>query len=59
MEKNITKKDIKLNNMIEISNNDRLLILEVLEILMEDLENMNDSPEYLKELEGLYKRLVK
>jgi len=45
--------------MKEISNNDRLLILEVLEILMEDLENMNDNPEYLKELEGLYKRLAK
>ena len=45
--------------MIEISNNDRLLMIEALEILMEDLENMNDSPEYLKELEGLYKRLVK
>ena len=45
--------------MREISNDDRLLMLEALEILIEDLENMNDSPEYLKELEGLYKRLVK
>ena len=45
--------------MIKISNNDRLLMLEALEILIEDLENMNDSPEYLKELEGLYKRLAK
>ena len=33
--------------MIKISNNDRLLMLEALEILIEDLENMNDSPEYL------------
>ena len=45
--------------MIEISNNDRLLILEALEILIEDLENMTDNPEYLKELERLYKRLAK
>ena len=45
--------------MKEISNDDRLLILEVLEISMEDLENMNDSLEYLKELEGLYERLAK
>ena len=45
--------------MIEISNNDRLLILEALEILIEDLENMNDNSEYLKELERLYKRLAK
>ena len=45
--------------MIEISNDDRLLILEVLGILIEDLENMNDSPEYLKELEELYERLAK
>ena len=47
--------------MIKISNNDRLLMLEVLEILIEDLENMNDNrdTEYLKELEGLYERLAK
>ena len=47
--------------MREISKKDILLILEALEILIEDLENMNDSrdTEYLKELEGLYKRLVK
>ena len=47
------------NSLIEISNDDRLLILEVLEILMEDLENMNNSPEYLEKLERLYKRLAK
>ena len=45
--------------MIEISNNDRILILEALEILIEDLENMNSSPEYLEKLERLYKRLAK
>ena len=45
--------------MIKISNNDRLLMLEALEILIEDLENMNDSPEYLIDLEGLYERLAK
>ena len=45
--------------MKKISNDDRLLMLEALEILIEDLENMNDSPEYLKELEGLYERLAK
>ena len=45
--------------MIEISNNDRILILEALEILIEDLENMNDNSEYLKELEGLYEKLAK
>ena len=47
--------------MKEINNDDRLLILEVLEILIEDLENMNDNrdTEYLKELEGLYERLAK
>ena len=46
---------------MEINNDDRLLILEVLEILIEDLENMNDNrdTEYLKELEGLYERLAK
>ena len=45
--------------MIEISNNDRILILEALEILIEDLENMNNNPEYLEKLERLYKRLAK
>ena len=45
--------------MKEISNNDRILILEALEILIEDLENMNSSPEYLEKLERLYKRLAK
>ena len=45
--------------MKEITNDDRLLMMEALEILIEDLENMNDSPEYLRELEKLYKRLEK
>ena len=45
--------------MKEINNDDRLLILETLEILIEDLENTNDNPEYLKELEELYKKLEK
>ena len=47
------------NSLIELSNDDRLLIIQALEILIEDLENMNSSPEYLEKLERLYKRLAK
>ena len=56
------------NSLIEISNNDRLLILEVLEILMEEMENDPNSytkwdgkgnEDFLLELIELYKKLEK
>ena len=43
--------------MIEINNDDRLLILEALEILIEDLENDGQESHLLWELEELYKKL--
>ena len=47
--------------MKEISNDDRLLILEVLGILIEDLENDGEEEDqnFLQELEELYERLKK
>ena len=53
------------NSLIEISNNDRLLIIQALEILIEDIENdmIDDSwnsqyrQELLVKLNELYERL--
>ena len=48
--------------MKEISNDDKLLMLEVLEILIEDLESDGEEggiPDFLQELIKLYERLEK
>ena len=55
------------NSLIEINNDDRLLMIQALEILMEDIENdmIDDSwnsqyrQELLVELDGLHEKLKK